>query len=66
MPRVAIMSGRGFLGHAAGSHFEGWTPIPTARIYAMGKEEFSIVLQVPPLAGIPAKSGDRCLNTKDG
>ena len=32
----------------SGSHTEGWTHIPMARFPAMGKEEISIVLHVPP------------------
>ena len=35
--------------------FLGLDTHPKARIPAMAKDEFSIVLQVPPLVGIPAK-----------
>ena len=41
-------------------------PSPRARFSAMGKEQFSIGIQVPPLEWIPAKVWDRCPNTKDG
>ena len=37
----------GVIDVVTGSPFEGRTPIPKARFIAMGKEEFSIVLQVP-------------------
>ena len=48
------MSGRVIIGHSAGYHSEVWKPIPRAIIPAMGKEDFPIVLLVPPLAGISA------------
>ena len=66
LAQAALMIGRCLIGHAPGSNSEGWAPIATARLPAMGKEEFSIVLQVPPLVGIPAKVWDSCRNTKDG
>ena len=54
MPRAALRNGRGLIGLVTPSPFEGWTTIPTAKFPAMRTEEFSIVLQVPPLSGIPA------------
>ena len=48
VPKVALMSVCGLLGYTCGSHSEGWTPIPTARCPATGKEEYSFVHQDPP------------------
>ena len=48
VPSAALLGGRGPTGHAVGSRSTGWTPIPTHRVPAMGKEEYSLVLQDPP------------------
>ena len=55
MPMSALRSGHGLLGHAAGSHAEGWT----TNIPAMGKEVFSIVFQVRHWQEFQQSLGDR-------
>ena len=45
--QLPLLSGRGLMGHAAGSHTEGWTAMSTSSFPAMGKEEYTFVLQVP-------------------
>ena len=46
--QLPLLSGRGLMGHAAGSHTEGWTAMSTSSFPAMGKEEYTFGLQVPP------------------
>ena len=46
--QLPLLSGRGLMGHAACSHTEGWTANATSSLPAMGKEEYTFVLQVPP------------------
>ena len=46
--QLPLLSGRDLMGHAADSNTEGWTAMSTSSFRAMGKEEYTFVLQVPP------------------
>ena len=52
LAQLPLLVRRGLMGYAAGSLSEGWTTISTSSFPALGKDEYSFVLQVPPEAGL--------------
>ena len=42
--QLPLLTVRGLMVHADGSHPEGWTTMSTSSFHAMGKEEYTFVL----------------------
>ena len=50
--RLPLLSECGLTGLEAGTHTEGWTTISTSSFPALGKQEYSFVLEVPAEEGL--------------
>ena len=64
VPRAALNSGCGLMGHAGGTQSESLTPIPIARFPATEKEESVFCIRFPHMQGFDIMSGDRYLKTQ--